>query len=363
MADIIVIGGGLIGMMTARELQQAGAEVLLLERGQLGGESTWAGGGILSPLYPWRYADAVSALAKYSQQIYQQFAEELRAETGIDPEYINSGLLILDQEESDQALVWAKHWRVQLQKLQSIPEVQQCEPSLSNQFDAALWMPEICQMRNPRLVKSLRTSLDLKKINYIEHAEVRQLLIRKQRIEGVKTSDLEYRADKVIVAGGAWSARIIGDGIQPPQIEPVKGQMIIFKAKPGVLGRIVLSNGRYLIPRKDGRILAGSTLEFTQFNKQTSAEARDELMTAALSMVPALSDYSIEHHWAGLRPGSPEGIPYICEHPNVNGLYINSGHYRNGVILGAASCRLMADIVLQRSPVIDPSHYAFSAKR
>ena len=362
MTDIIIIGGGLIGMMTARELHQAGADVLLLERGQLGGESTWAGGGILSPLYPWRYSDAVNALAKQSQQVYQQVAEELLDETGIDPEYINSGLLVLDQDELDQAKVWAVRWRMQLQKLSSTTEIRQCEPALSTQYDVGMWLPEICQMRNPRLVKALRASLDHRKIPYIEHAEVQQLLMNNQRVAGVKTSGKEYRADKLVVAGGAWSARIISENIQPPQIEPVKGQMIIFKAEHGLLNRIVLSNGRYLIPRKDGRILAGSTLEFTEFNKQTTVEARDELMAAAIGLVPALNEYPVEHHWAGLRPGSPQGVPYICEHPEMNGLFINSGHYRNGVILGAASCQLLTDIIMRRAPVIDPAPYALTAK-
>ena len=361
MADVIIIGGGLIGMMTARELHQAGAEVLLLERGQLGGESSWAGGGILSPLYPWRYPDAVNVLARKSQQMYEQIAQQLLEESSIDPEYQHSGLLILVQDDTDQARHWAQQWQMDLHCLHSVNDVQHCEPALHDAFEAALWLPDICQMRNPRLVKALRGSLDRRHIQYREQTEVTNLRIKDQRITGVQTASGEYAADKVLIAGGAWSARILSEAGRQPDIAPVKGQMIIFKGEAGVVQRIVLNRSRYLIPRRDGRILAGSTLEFTQFEKQTSREAKQELIAAAVEMVPALKNYSVEHHWAGLRPGSPQGVPYICEHPEIHSLYINAGHYRNGVILGAASCRLMADIMVGRSPEIDPQAYAFGA--
>ncbi len=361
MTDCIIVGGGLIGMLTARELQQAGAEVLILERGKLGGESTWAGGGILSPLYPWRYDDAVNALAKHSQQIYPKIAQELLDESGIDPEYTQSGLLVLDNE-IDEATGWARQWGMQLHSLQSIDELRQCEPALNKKHLSALWMPDISQMRNPRLIKALKGSLDYRKISYVENSEVVKLDIKNSQIEGVTTSKKSYKASKVIVAGGAWSNKIIQQFAQPPKIKPVKGQMILFKGEPGLLKAMVLSNGRYLIPRQDGRILAGSTLEYTEFKKELTQNARNDLRAAAIDLIPELEGLPIEHHWAGLRPGSEHGVPYICEHPDIEGLYINSGHYRNGVVLGVASAYLLVDIFMKKITPNADYDYSFNAR-
>ena len=117
---------------------------------------------------------------------------------------------------------------------------------------------------------------------------------------------------------------------------------------PGLLGHIVLRDGYYLVPRRDGLILAGSTLEYAGFNKETTTAARELLAGRALQLVPALSDHRIVNHWSGLRPGSPEGIPYICEHPEIEGLYLNTGHFRNGVVMAPASARLLVDCLLER---------------
>jgi len=361
MTDCIIVGGGLIGMLTARELKQAGADVIILERGKLGGESTWAGGGILSPLYPWRYDDAVNALAKHSQQIYPKIAQELLDESGIDPEYTQSGLLVLD-DDVEQATKWASKWNMQLHFLQSAGALNQCEPVLNNKYRSALWMPDISQMRNPRLIKALKGSLEYRKISYVENSEVVNLDIKKGKISGVSSSEKSYKANKVIIAGGAWSNKIIQKFAQSPKIAPVKGQMILFKGEPGLLKTIVLSNGHYLIPRQDGRILAGSTLEHTEFKKELTQNARDDLRAAAIDLVPEIERLPVEHHWAGLRPGSEHGIPYICEHPDIDGLYINSGHYRNGVILGAASACLMAEIVMKKAIPDTRNSYNFNAK-
>jgi len=346
-------------MLTARELNAAGADVLLLERGQLGGESSWAGGGILSPLYPWRYDDSVNALAKYSQRIYPLIAQQLLAESDVDPEYNPCGLMVLDQDEIVQARQWADQWDMSIDVLGSQQAIKECEPALNSEINQALWLPEIGQMRNPRLVKALAGSLAEKEVKVIEHCKVEQLIEKQGLIQGVETTDKVYKADRVIVAGGAWSGKIINENVQQPVIEPVKGQMILFKARRNLLKTMVLSGGRYLIPRRDGRILTGSTLEHTDFEKNITEDAMLSLKQSAIDMVPELANFEIEHHWAGLRPGTPQGIPYICEHPAIKGLYINSGHYRNGVILGAASAKLMADLVTGKEAELDMKPYQF----
>ena len=355
MTDILIVGGGLIGMLSAIEFHRAGASVQILERSQMGGESSWAGGGILSPLYPWRYDDAVNVLAKYGHQYYPQIAQQLYDAGGVDPEYIRSGLIVLDQDESEQAAAWSQQWQMELACVQA----SSIETQLNAKYGEALYMPGIGQLRNPRLVKSLKAALKAYGIHYQEQAQVEHLHVEHSHIRGVSAAGKKHSADKVIIAGGAWSADIIKQYAAAPKVEPVKGQMIVFKGRPEILKSIVLSGGRYLIPRRDGRIVVGSTLEFKGFDKNIDDAAHHDLRRAAIEILPLLDRIEIEKQWAGLRPGSAHGVPYICEHPEINGLFINAGHFRNGVIMGAASARLMADIVLKREAIVDSQAYSF----
>ncbi|MDY6978499.1 MAG: glycine oxidase ThiO [Pseudomonadota bacterium] len=357
MYEVIIIGGGLLGMLSARELARAGRRVALFDRGQTGRESTWAGGGILSPLYPWRFDDAVNALARWGQPRYADFAAQLLQESGIDPEYEPSGLLILDSDEREVALAWAGRWEADLQVLdrQAVAEL---EPQLANPPQQALWLPDVGQLRNPRLGRAARGSLDALGVAVHEEQPVEELLIEAGRCHGVVSAGTTYQAEQVVIAGGAWSAGLLETlGIALP-VRPVRGQMILYRGEPGALRRIVLSQDRYIIPRRDGRVLVGSTIEEVGFDKSTTDEALASLRTAGERLVPALAGWPLEHQWAGLRPGSPHGIPYICEVPGVAGLYLNTGHFRNGVVLGLASARLLGDLLLERQPIVDPEPYS-----
>ncbi len=358
--DVIIIGGGIIGMLTARELHHAGVEALVIERGPLGGESSWAGGGIISPLYPWRYSEAVNRLAETSKTIYPTLATRLQDESGIDCELITSGLLFAGLDEQQQAVPWAKEWSVELEVVTGKQQIHDIEPQVNTAIDSGLWLPDIMQIRNPKLVKALKASFHALDIDYREQTPVQELLIESGVIRGVQTSVESIAASKVIIASGAWSAGFIRHQ-KNVDVEPVKGQMIMFKGEPGLIRRMVLADGHYIIPRRDGRVLDGSTLEHTGFDKSITEVATVELRQAAIEIIPSLAGLSIERQWAGLRPGTAQGIPYICGHPDIEGLYINAGHYRNGVVLGAASARLMAELLLEQTPSIDPSPYALDA--
>ncbi|RDH82593.1 MAG: glycine oxidase ThiO [endosymbiont of Galathealinum brachiosum] len=338
MTDCIIVGGGLIGMLSARELKKAGLDVLVLEKGELGRESSWAGGGILSPLHPWRYSDEVNRLASIGHQSYQQVAEELHRESGVDPEFVRCGMMVLKSEEQSEALAWADKWSMNLSLVSSAAAIDEHIPGLANNFEQGIWLPDIAQMRNPRLVRAAKGSLEFLGVSYMENTCVDQLNVQNGQITGVVANGKTYNAKRVLIAGGAWSGEILKNQ-SAPDINPVKGQMIIFKSEPGMLKGIVLADNRYIIPRKDGRILCGSTIEHTGFEKSIDEKVKCELIKSAVEIFPELGKSEVEYHWAGLRPGCPDGDPFTGVHNNIEGLYINAGHYRNGVILGIGSCR------------------------
>lgn len=355
---VVVVGAGVIGLLTARELALAGLRVTLVERGESGREASWAGGGIVSPLYPWRYSPAVTALAHWSQDFYPALGQRLLDETGLDPEVHTVGLYWLDLDDQTEALQWArKHTR----PLKEVPieEAYAAVPGLGAGFQRAVYMSGVANVRNPRLARSLRASLQqFANLELHEQTEVRGWLRDGDRVLGVATSRGEIRGDKVLLAAGAWSGELLKPlGLELPVV-PVKGQMILYKCAADFLPRMVLAKGRYAIPRRDGHILIGSTLEHSGFDKTPTDEALESLRASAAELLPELADMQPVAHWAGLRPGSPEGIPYIGPVPGFDGLWLNTGRYRNGLVLAPASCRLLADLMSGREPIIDPVPYA-----
>lgn len=360
MTKAVVIGGGVAGLLSAFNLAGGSdLEIVILEAGeQVGQESSWAGGGIVSPLYPWRYSPAVTALAHWSQDFYPRLAEQLLGQTQIDPEVYVTGLYWLDLDDEVEALAWAQREGRALQSV-DIASVQRAVPALAAGFGRALQMADVANVRNPRLVKALRAALQqMPNVTVHEQCAVSGFIRDGGRITGVQTAQGDMHADQVVLAAGAWSGELMKTlGVDLPVV-PVKGQMILYKCAEDFLPAMVLAKGRYAIPRRDGHILIGSTLEHAAFDKTTTEEALASLKASAVGLLPALADAEVVGHWAGLRPGSPEGIPYIGSVPGHEGLWLNCGHYRNGLVLAPASCQLLADLMLGREPIVDPAPYA-----
>lgn len=357
MQSILIVGAGAIGLQSARLLAMAGCKVTLVDRCAAGTEASWAGGGIVSPLYPWRYSAAVTALAHWSQDFYPQLGQRLLQETGIDPEVHVTGLYWLDLEDEAEALAWAAREGRPLRKM-PLTEVAQRVPVLGKGYHEAIYMDEVANVRNPRLLKSLRAAVLQLGVDLIENCPVNGFIQQDGRVVGVSSEDgRELRADAVVVAAGAWSGELLASlGLELP-VEPVRGQMILFKCASDFLPAMVMANGRYAIPRRDGHILVGSTLEYAGFDKTTTEEALQSLRESAAELLPALADAEVVKQWAGLRPGSPDGIPYIGAVDAHPGLWLNCGHFRNGLVLAPASCQLLADLLLEQPTSIDPAPY------
>lgn len=348
--DVIVVGAGVIGMMTARELSLRGLRVHIYERGRAGQESSWAGGGILAPIPPWQAHPAVQVLAAAGAAIYPGLSQELGA-TGIDIEYLRSGVLQLGETPGREALAWANRSGEPIEAL-SGAALRETEPGLGEAFDEAIFLPRIAQLRNPRLVQALYADLRRRAVAIFENRPVSGFARHEGKVVGVHTATGVGAAGSVVVACGAWSGALTG-----APVRPVRGQMLWYQARPGLVSKILIEADQYLIPRQDGICLVGSTVEESGFDKSTSDAAARRLHEVAVRLCPALAKQAPVGQWAGLRPGSPDGIPFICAVPAAPGLWVNAGHFRNGLTLAPGSAQLMADLLTGSSPAVDPNPY------
>jgi glycine oxidase len=348
---VVIVGGGIIGCATALELASSECEVTLIERGKLGNEASWAGAGLLCALLPWDYREEVTRLVDGSRALYPEWVGALSA-SGVDPEYRTSGLLVLPPYNLKKALAWA---HTSGESLLELP-AHTVESSLA--IDApSLWMRDVAQVRNPRLLRALRQMLDLRGVTVLESTPVSGWQEFNSRITGVLTPRGVLEAEMFVVAAGAWSGEVLGEwGAQLP-VKPVRGQIVLYKTAPGRLRHMLYRDGLYIIPRDDGHVLVGSTLEDVGFDKRVTAAARESLTQGAVELLPWLKDTPIVGHWAGLRPGSTDNIPIIGRHPQIENLFINSGHYRYGVTLAPISAQLMADEILGRPSDFDMQPY------
>ncbi len=339
-SDFLIIGAGVLGLSSALQLLEHGARVTLVERGVCGGESSWAGGGILSTLCPWDYPDEVTRLTTRGAQMFPAFAKALFDATGIDPEYQVSGMLVLPPVDRQAARQWCAAHGARLEEQ-----------------NGALLLPDVAQVRNPRLVRALRTRVEALGGRIVERCEVRHIAAECGRVRQVATSCGEFAADSYIVTAGAWSRQVLGEHALQLDIRPVQGQMLLFKFDAPPIAHIVLQQQLYLIPRRDGHLLAGSTLEDVGFDKRTTLEARDSLRARAEQILPELRGKPLVQHWAGLRPGSPHNIPTIGRHPQIANLYVNAGHFRYGVTMAPASAEILVNELEGRPQPLDVAPY------
>jgi glycine oxidase len=346
--SVIVLGAGISGLSVALGLLQRGHEVTLLERGDVGAESSWAGGGILSPLLPWNYPEALSLLALRSMAGYAGWVADIEALCGHGAEYWRCGMEVMDAAESDRAIAWCGMHGMAVQRR-------------PKQAGERLWLPDIAQVRNPRLVVALRDAVV--QLGGLIHARdaVETVIAHAGHLAAVRTAQATYSADRFVLATGAWSGIALPDLAGVPHIRPIRGQMLLFKLAPGTLDTILYRKGLYLIPRRDGHVLVGSTLEDAGFDKTTDGATRGRLHSEAAELLPVLAGLEPVQHWAGLRPGSPGNIPVIDRHPDFDNVFVNVGHYRYGVTMAPASVELLIDLMEGNTPALDPAPYRWQA--
>jgi glycine oxidase len=349
-ANVVIIGGGVIGLTIARALALQGVrDVCLVERAGLGAEASSAAAGMLLPQVEADAQDDFFTLACQSRDLYPSFAAALYEETGIDIELDTTGTLYLALTEHDQQEI-EKCYRWQIRaglpvELLSAAEARELEPCISEATLAALLFPNDIQVENRRLLSALANSVNKLGVDIVTQTTVDSLIIEENRVRGVQTNRGRIECWAVIIAAGSWTSFIKSPG-KTPEIEPVRGQMVCLEARPQLTRHVIYSPRGYLVPRRDGRLLAGSTSERVGFAKYVTAGGISTILQNALEISPAISTLPIIDTWAGLRPRAADGLPVLGRCDEIDGLFYATGHYRNGILLAPLTGELVSKAIV-----------------
>ena len=360
-ADALVVGGGVIGLAIARSLaRRAARRILLVERAQVGCEASHAAGGMLAAQAEADRADAFLELATASRDLYPEFAAALLEETGIDIELERTGTLYLaltdeDEREIEHRFRWQSRAGLTVERL-TVDEARSFEPCINREARAALRFPLDSQVENRRLVAALSASVAKLGVRILSGTNVESLVVERGRVCGVETSRGRLTAPVVVVASGAWATHLMASEGHASmiKIEPVRGQMLCFEARPPLARHVIYSPRGYVVPRLDGRLLAGSTTEHVGFDKNVTAGGVYSILAHALEIAPALAELPLTDAWAGLRPRAVDDWPIVGASRTTAGLFYAVGHYRNGILLAPITGRLVADEIMGnvRSPLL-----------
>ncbi len=355
MHDVVVIGGGVIGLTTAFELSQRGLRVVVIDKGDLGREASWAGAGILPPGRPGDPGHPLSPLCIATCGLWPALSAELRELTGIDNGFRPTGGVEFSPDADARSVqTEIELWQqadVEVEPL-TASDLAVLEPGLNPLTGPAYRLPGVSQVRNPRHLKALQAVCVRQGIELRPHQAALSLVRKGERVEAVETETGRVSAAAVLVTAGAWSSRLLGSVGVNIEIEPVRGQIVLLRCLRLPVRHIVECGPRYVVPRADGRILIGSTEERVGFDKRNTAVGLSGILDFAERLVPALADATFETAWAGLRPRACDGLPYLGQIPGTSNLYVASGHFRDGLNLSPITARLMGQLICGETPEI-----------
>jgi glycine oxidase len=353
--DVIVVGGGIIGLSIARAAARSGLRVRLLETGAIGREASAAAAGLIGPQIGLLRGDPLLSLGLASRDLYPDFAREIAKESGIDPCLLERGTVVLargageieeiDRQAADHRSLGLAAERVGGEALRRL------EPSLGPGCSEGLHLPRDWSVDNVRLVQGLGRAAERSGARLQAGTRVDRILVEKERAAGVGAGGETLRAGAVVIAAGAWSQEIGGPGIVPPPSHPVRGQIVCL-GPAEVPARPLYSHACYLVPRRDGRVLVGSTMERAGFDRRVTALGLATLTAAALAIVPALRDAPFHSAWAGLRPATADGLPAIGW-GSAPGLLYACGHLRNGILLAPVTALVVTRLLRGEDPGFD----------
>jgi len=353
--EALVVGAGVVGCAVAWRLQQAGVRCTLLERSIPGAEASSAAGGILAPQAEADGPGPFLDLCLASRALYPEFARELREASGVDVGFQACGVLQVafdaaGEESTRRRIEWQRARGLEARWLEAT-ETRALEPELSPVLRGAAHFPGDAAVDNRLLVSALSIAAARAGARFLT-AQVDGLLRDGERVVGVATDAGELRADAVVVAAGAWTGLVPGALPSPRMIRPARGQMVMVRTRVPLLRHVVFGAGGYVVPRVDGRLLLGSTVEFTGFEKQVTVSGLSSVLAVGLTLLPGLAGAPVAETWAGFRPHTPDGLP-ILGAGTAPGLFLASGHFRNGILLTPITAKVLVETMLGKKLTID----------
>jgi glycine oxidase len=355
--DVVIVGGGVIGLSIAFALAREGMRPTVVDRRDLGREASWAGAGLIPPVGENRSRQPLVALRSWSAELYPRWSAALDQETGIDIGYRRTGGVdVAWTDLEDQELrATAGRWRAEGIAYERLApgDYSRVEPALNPELRAVYYLPDRAQVRNPRLLRALMTAIRRRGGRLMPWNGVEGFRVHDRRVTAVRTSVGDLPCRTVVVAAGAWSGPLLETiGVQAPT-QPFKGQIVLLRSDQPLIRRVVEHGKNYLVPRDDGRVLVGATEENVGFETMPNSQVTRVLLDLAIRLCPVLSEAEVEATWAGLRPGSRDSKPYIGQAPGYENVIVASGHKRAGLQLAPATAELVADLVLGRVPRLD----------
>ncbi|HJZ70030.1 MAG TPA: glycine oxidase ThiO [Blastocatellia bacterium] len=348
--DVIVIGGGVIGCSIAWRLAQSGLKVALFERDRVGCEASRAAAGMLSLQGEAQAPGPFFDLCLRSRSMYRAFAEELTEASGIDVEYKDEGTLfvVLGGENEVQRTKWAA-WQLEAGlRLEHVSanQIHKIEPAVTKSAPRAIFLPDEHQVENRLVMDALEVAMERAGVELIEGAAVTALTTARGKVTGVVSAGQRFDAGAVIVAAGSWSSELLAPLGMHVKVIPARGQMVALKGEICPISRVIHSSRVYVVPRHDGRVLIGATVEYAGFEKAVTAEGISHLLTAAIEVVPQLKEFEIVESWSGLRPDTIDHLPIIGT-SGIENLWLSTGHFRNGILLAPITAAMIAMSVEQ----------------
>ena len=349
-ADVVVVGGGVIGCAIARELGRRGVRTIVVERGEVGGEATRAAAGMVAPQAESTGPGPLLRLGIASRARYGAWTEALVGESGIDVEYRTDGIVYVALTAADARVLAARaRWqRAAGLRVERLADPRRLVPSLSPRVRMAFHFPDDHRVNNERLATALAVAARRAGAEVLERTPVAAVRARRGKVEGVDTGSGPIDAPVVVNAAGAWAGALgLPPGVSPPPVFPVRGQILVLRGGVDTIPRPLYSRRGYAVPRVDGRVLAGSTLEDAGYEKRVTAGAAAGILAAACAMAPVVGGMTLETAYAGLRPATPDHRPIIGPAPGVAGLLYATGHYRSGILLAPITAEAIADLVVE----------------
>jgi glycine oxidase len=347
-ADVLIIGGGVIGLTTAWFLSHEGASVVVVEQGEVGQQASWAGAGIIPPGDPARARSPIDLLRAHSAAMYPGISQQLREQTGIDNGFLVCGGIELPDPDEPGRDLPTEEWHSEGISFELLDRagLHRLQPDLAADLDRGAFLPGMAQVRNPRHVKALHAGCVAGGVRFETGWPVKRLLLDGNRALAVEGERGRLSARQFLLAAGAWTEALLRDLGWAPGIRPIRGQIVLLNTGREGVRPLLLQGKRYLVPRRDGRILAGSTEEDVGFDTRTTKEGIGGLLAFAHRLVPSLTQAEVERTWSGLRPGSPDGLPYLGRIPGWDNLHISAGHFRAGLQLSPGTGLVMAQHLL-----------------